>query len=146
MKRFRFRLERLLRLKRQKERLAEMRQLHARGVCEAAEHDVARSLDQLVRGAAIAQSPVGQPIETDLWIAQYHYMTQLRQAVDAAETTAELARATLGEANRARQAAAADAELLVRLRKRKWEQYRAETARAEQQWLDELWLSGVRRR
>lgn len=141
MKRFHFRLERLLRLKQQKERLAELRQLNARGVCEAAGREVDSLLDRLVQSAAALESRIGRPIATDCWIAQYEHMAQLRLAIDVAETNAKRAETALDEANRLRQAAAADVEALRFLRKQQWQQHRAESARAEQQRLDELWLS-----
>lgn len=140
MKRFHFRLQRLLRLNQQKERQAELRQLQARGVWEAAGRDVDSLLDGLVRSAAAVESRIGRPIETDCWTAQYQHMTQLRLALDAAETSAQRAKTALDEANGFRRIAAAEVEALRFLREQQWQQHREESARAEQERLDEMWL------
>lgn len=141
MKRFEFRLDRLLRLKQQTERLAELRQLDARGVWEAAQREVDSLVGRLARSAAEIESRLGQPIEADCWIAQYEHMAQIRLAIDAAETNQQRAKTALDEANRLRRIAAAEVEAIRFLRTQQWQQHRAESARAEQQRLDEMWLS-----
>jgi flagellar export protein FliJ len=141
MKRFHFRLERLLRLKQQNELQAELRQRHARGVWEAAGREVDSLVDRVAQSAAALESRIGRPVEAAFWVAQSQHMAQLRWALDGAEANAKRAESALDEANRLRQAAAADVESLRFLRKQQWQRHRAESNRAEQQRLDELWLS-----
>jgi flagellar FliJ protein len=140
MKRFQFRLEKVLRLKRQKDRLAESRQLQARRIWEAARNEVDFLLDRLVQSAAAVEAQVGRPIEPDFWIAQYQHMTQVRLAVDAAEARATKAMTALEEANRLRRVTAAELESLQLLRQQQWQQHRQESATVEQQRLDDVYL------
>ena len=141
MKRFRFRLDRLLRIKQQKERLAELKQLQARGVFDAADREAKELIDRLSSSAATIESRVGQPVEAIVWHAQYQHMTQLRQGVDNAEAKAERAKAALDEANRHRKAAAAEVDALQFVRRGEFEKHRDETVRANQARIDEMYLS-----
>jgi flagellar export protein FliJ len=140
MKRFVFRLESLLRLKRQKDRQAESRQLHARRVWEGAQLEVDSLLERLMQCASAVEARIGQAIETDRWIAQYEHMTQVRLAVDSAEAKAKRAMTALEEANRLRRITAAELEALKLLRQEQWQEHRKESAQAEQQRLDDAYL------
>lgn len=140
MKRFQFRLESLLGLRRQKDRLAEARQLRARQAWEAARTEVETLLGQLVESAAVIEARLGQTIGTDLWLAQYQHMTMLRLAVDRAEARAKRASAEFEEANRRRRITATELEALQLLREEQWQEHRHEAAQSEQKWLDDAYL------
>lgn len=140
MKRFRFRLESLLGLRRQKDRLAEARQLCARQAWEAAQSEVDTLLAQLVESATAIEARLGRTIGTDHWLAQYQHMTLLRLAVDRAEARAKRALTDLEEANRRRRTTATELEALERLRGEQWQEHRRDAARSEQKWLDDAYL------
>jgi flagellar FliJ protein len=140
MKRFRFRLESVLRLKRQFDRQAEVRQQQARGNWEAAQREVEELVERLVQGAAAVEARIGTVNETDCWIARYQHMTQVRAALDLAESHAQRAKNLLDEANRLRRKTAADLEALLQLRREQWRQHRHESALAEQNALDDVYL------
>lgn len=140
MKRFQFRLEKLLRLKRQKDRQAELRQLSMRRVWEAARQEVDSLHERLVRSASAVEARIGQTIETNCWIAHYQHITQVRLAVDVAEANAKWAMTALEEANRIRRITAVELESLQLLRQQQWRQYRKESALAEQQRIDDVYL------
>jgi flagellar protein FliJ len=140
MKRFEFRLERLLRLKRQKDRQAESRQLQARRVWEAAQSEVESLLERLMQTAEAVENRIGRTIEADCWTAQFQHMTQVRLAVDAAEVKAKRALEGLEEANRLRRITATEVEALEHLRQEQWREHRQETALAEQHRIDDVYL------
>jgi flagellar export protein FliJ len=140
MKRFRFRLERVLKLKLQKERQAELRQRQARVVLQAAQSEVAAIEDRLAQNAAALESQIGQSVEPDLWLARYQHLTAIGQALESAEAKAQPAARDLEQADAARARIATETEALAQLRERCWEEHRANARRAEQQYLDELGL------
>ena len=140
MKRFRFRLESLLSLRRQKDRLAEARQLCARQAWEAARSEADTLLAQLVESAAVIEGRLGRTIGTDRWVAQYQHITVLRQAVDRAEARARLAQTDFEEANRRRRITATELEALQLLREEQWQEHRHEAVQSEQKRLDDAYL------
>lgn len=157
MKRFEFRLEQVLKLKRQQEQLAELRQQQARlrvETCQAAVnalhgqiHERAVALENGICYAADSEKETvpfaaGQP----LLIAHYAQTRLLGQALTAAEKQLEQAQQELKDADRQRQVIATEVEALLSLRQQQWQAYRQELARAQQEQLDELglqrWLAG----
>lgn len=139
MKRFRFRLEPLLRIRRQRDRQAESRQWQARQLYEAAQAEVDFLYAQLVESAQAVEARLGQTVEPESWVAHYQHMTQVRRAADAAETSAQRARAVLEEANRLRRRTAMELESLELLRRQQWQEHRKHTARTEQSRLDDIY-------
>lgn len=140
MKRFQFRLDKVLRLKQQKDRQAELRQISARQAWETAQQEVDSLYERLVRSASAVEARIGQTIETNSWIAQYQHLTQVRLAADVAEANAKRAMKALEEANRIRRITAVELESLQILRKQQWQEYRKEGALAEQLRLDDVYL------
>lgn len=140
MKRFQFRLESVLRLRRQFDRQAEVQQQRALRTWETAQLEVDQLLERLVQGAAAVEARIGKAIETDCWIARYQDLTQVRLAAEAAEVKASRAQALLEEANRKRRRTAAELESLMILRREKWREHRQEAAKAAQHQLDDAYL------
>jgi flagellar FliJ protein len=140
VKRFDFALERVLRLKRQRERLAEMALARARADLDAARGRVADFAGQLDRLARAVGESVGRAVPPERWVADAGLSARLGQALREAERQAEQAQRRLDEAARERVRRAVEAEALQTLRQEQWEQYRRELNRHEQERLDELSL------
>ena len=137
MKRFRFRLAGVLRLKQQKERQAELRARQAQMVLESAELEAAALERRLVQNAAAVESYIGQSVPPDSWMARYQYVAMVGQALESAESKMRQAGRDLEQANLARARIATETEALAQLRQQDWQQHRVATQRAEQQQLDE---------
>lgn len=142
MKRFLFRLERVLKLKQQRERLAELRQQQARQLVEAARAEVSRLTEQLRQTAGALHGKAAGPVAADTWIAHYVHSARLGQALESAEVHVQRALQRLQEAAAQRTKIAQEVEALQHLRDQQWEEHRQDMLRSEQIRLDEL---GMRR-
>jgi flagellar export protein FliJ len=140
VKRFEFRLERVLRLKRQRTRLAEIRQKRARMAVDAAEARVAAIRLELARNAAGLGEKVGVALPAGTWQGVQAHAARLGRDLEAAEVDLRRATGELDQAAAARARAAAEEEALLFLRRRAEETHREAVARAEQVRLDELSL------
>jgi flagellar protein FliJ len=137
VKRFEFSLDRLLKVKRQLERMVEMEQSRAaQAVAEArgTVDGLNRRLDQV---AASIQSSVVRGALSDLWTSAYSMSEQLGAELDRAEQAVRLAEERLADAARRRTAAATEVEVLASLRGRKWDEWKQENAVKTQEQLDE---------
>ena len=142
MKRFLFRLERVLKLKQQRERLAELRQQQARQLVEAARAEVSRLTEQLQQTAGALRGKGAGPVPAGTWIAHYVHSAQLGQALESAEVHVQRALQRLQEAAAQRTKIAQEVEALQHLRGQQWQEHSQDMMRAEQVRLDEL---GMRR-
>lgn len=140
MKRFQFRLQRVLSLKEQRERLAEARQQQARARLDAARAECNRLEDELARTAAEGAARWREVAALGIWQASYERSAALDEMLAAARRLAEEAEKQLQEADRLRIQASLEVESLRALRAREWEDYRKETSRQRQSNLDELGL------
>lgn len=140
MKRFHFRLERVLSLKEQRERLAEMRQQQARARLEEAWAECTRIEDEMIRVAAVAAARLREAAALGIWQAHYEQTAHLAELLTTAQRQAAEAEAQLQEANRLRIQASLEVEALRGLRAREWQDYRKEAAQQQQNNLDELGL------
>src|SRR2546422_8526661 len=118
MKRFHFRLERVLKLKQQRERQAELRQQQARLMLENAKANVAVLTDRLIQNAAALEAQIGNLVQPDSWIAGYQYLAQIGQALELAEVKARRAGEGVREADALRARIAIEVEALLYLRRR----------------------------
>ncbi len=145
MRRFHFRLERVLAVKKQREKLAEMRQQQARGQWEEARAECARIEEELLHNAVESAARLRQAAALGTWQAHYERAAQMEEWLRAARRTADEAEARLQEANRLRIQASLEVEALLSLRAREWENYRRDAGRRRQNDLDELgmqrWLA-----
>ena len=140
MKRFEFRLERVLRLKAQRARLAELRQKRARLAVDAAEAQVAALTAELARDAAGLGEKVGRALPTGAWQDVQTRANLLGRQLTAAEADLRRVAGELEQAAAARARAVAEEEALLYLRRTAEEAHREAEARAEQVRLDELSL------
>jgi flagellar export protein FliJ len=140
VKRFEFRLERVLRLRHQRARLAEMRQLQARHAVDVAEARVAAIRAELARDALGVGEKVGRALPAGAWQGVQAHAARLGRDLEAAEADARRAAEELEKAAAARVRAVAEEEALLYLRRRAEEAYHDAMARAEQVRLDELGL------
>lgn len=142
MKRFQFRLERVLRLKEQRERLAELRQQQARLAVEAARARVSLLQEELTRAARSLQDKVGRAAASGEWVAGAEHTARLGKALGAAEADVRRADEDLRAAAVERTRVATEVEALLHLRQEAWQVHHEEAQRDEQERLDEL---GMRR-
>ena len=142
MRRFQFTLERVLKLKEQRERMAELRQKQARAALEMARRVVASIWTQLEQNAEALEVKVGTSIATGPWLAHYQHAAQLGQALEAADANLRRATQELRQASAQRVQITQEVEALRHLRHQQWQDHWQETMRQEQIRLDEL---GMRR-
>ncbi|SRR5579871_24799 len=142
MKRFQFRLERVLFVKEQRERLAEMRQQQARARWEQARAECAQIEEQIARAAVDTAQKLRQAAVLGTWQAHYERAAELGELLAAAQRRVAEAEKLLQEANRLRIQAALEVETLRDLRAKEWQNYRKQAAQQQQNRLDEL---GVQR-
>ena len=138
MKRFHFRLERVLSLKEQHERVAEIRQQQARARWEEARMECVRIEEQLARTTADAAEKLRTAATLGTWQAHYQQAAHLGERLAAAQRRLAEFEKLLQEANSLRIQAAQEVETLRHLRAREWQAYRKEAARQQQNKLDEL--------
>jgi hypothetical protein len=142
VKRFEFRLEQALKVKRQQERLAELEQQRARVRMDAAQAQVAALHRKIEELAVALDKDIRRAGGQQLWMAHYDQSRLLGLALTAAEQRVRQAQQALHEADVRRRQIATEVEALVNLRQQQWQDYRQEAARAQQEQLDEL---GMRR-
>jgi flagellar export protein FliJ len=140
VKRFVFTLEQVLRLKRQREGLAEMLLARAHADVRLARDRAADLRGQLDRVADGLAAAVGRPVVPADWAARADRAAHVGRAVEAADRAVVDALGRVDEAARRRAALAVEVEALKTLRHGQWERYRQDARRAEQERLDELSL------
>jgi flagellar biosynthesis chaperone FliJ len=140
VKRFAFPLERVLKLKRQRERLAELRQQQARLALSAAEAAVAKVRHEIEQLAARLQRLHAAGADARTWITQYQQSAALADWLEQAEANRLEATRHLEAADRVRTQIAIEVEALVTLRRQQWQAYRADRDHERQQQADELGL------
>lgn len=149
MKRFEFRLARVLKLKRQREQLAEIRQKQARAALDAAQAMVAAQEQRLAETADTLAAHLGQALASLTWIALHEQSVQLSRLVQEAEAQEKQAAQKLQEAETQRTQMKQEVEALLFLRRQQWQAYQHDLARAQQEQLDELalvrWKAGTSR-
>ena len=140
VKRFVFDLDGLLKLKRHRERLAELRHAQAAQALAAAQSASAAIRRQLDLTSAYVLGRVGRAQDAGAWLAAYLQADRLEQKLDAGARVVEDARQALDRAAEARRQAAVEAESLRSLRERRWQEYLQDYRKAEQERLDEVGL------
>lgn len=140
MKRFQFRLDRVLSLKEQRERQAEITQQQAHARWEQARTECLRIEEELARTAANAGKRLREAATLGTWRAYYEQAARLGELLTAARRRLAEAEKLLQEANRLRIQAAQEAETLRALWANEWNDYRKQAARQQQNKLDELGL------
>lgn len=142
MRRFRFSLDRVLKVKQQREKLAEVRVAQALAAAELARQAVAGVRQEIVTASLAMQQRVGRVLTGDVWAAAFDHSDRLNAALVRAEAVLREAETRLEEAVQARRQIATEVEALKTLRQQQWEQHRDEVQKAEQERLDEIGLRG----
>ena len=149
MKRFQFRLERILSLKEQRERQAELQQQKARAIWEQIRVECLNLEEQLAQTATSTSQRLREAAALGTWRAYFERAAHFGELLRAAQRRLAEAEKLLQEANRLRIQAAQEVETLRALRTNEWHNYRREAARRQQDRLDELglqrWLAAQKR-
>ncbi len=140
MKRFEFRLERVLKLKQQRQRLAELQQQQARARMDAAQAEATALRGQIRETAAALERSIGAASGRQLWTAYYERSRILGQTLEAAEVKVRQAEEEFAQADVRRRQIATEVEALLNLRQQQWQGYCQDVARVQQEQLDELGL------
>jgi flagellar protein FliJ len=133
VKRFEFSLDRLLKVKRQLERLAELEQQKAETAAREAHAVVVNLKEQLARVADSLNGSVGQAVSPHQWVNAYQLSDRLGQSIAIAEKAVEAAELKLSEARQQRVQVAAEVEALDTLhhqQKEKWQREYSSTTSA----------------
>ena len=140
MQQFVFPLERLLQVKRQLERQAELAQCRARQAVDEARVELLRLREQLQRISQQMVAQVGCVLAAEQWGITAELSERLAQAIAAAETHLKEAEQHYQRTAQLRQQLATEVETLQTLRQQHWELWRQQVQKADQQRLDELGL------
>jgi flagellar protein FliJ len=146
VRRFEFRLENVLKLKRQRQRLAEQQQLRARAALDAARAEAAAIREQIARIATALAVGLAGAVRDGSWLRQHEQALRLGPRLELAEDTARLADVRYQEASAARTQIATEVEALQHLREQQSQAHRLDVLRAQQEQLDEVgmrkWRAG----
>jgi len=140
VKRFEFSLDRLLKVKRQLERLAELEQHRAREAVDRARAVLEDLRGQLNRVSEQFAASVGRPMAAHQWSAAADQSERIGQSIRVSEQEVEQAEQKLLAAAEQRAQIATEVEALDTLRRQQWEQWQQEAQKADQDRLDELGL------
>jgi flagellar FliJ protein len=138
VKRFEFSLDRLLVVKRQQERLAELEQQRARLAVDQARARLETLKDQLTRVSDQFAASVGRAMMPGQWAAASDMSERIGQSIRVAEVEVEQAEEKLRASAQERAQVATEVEALSTLREQQWNQWRQAAKAADQGRLDEL--------
>lgn len=140
MKRFEFPLDRVLRVKRQLERAAEMEQQKAAAGVDAAHRELGVQRENLRRFADKIAASVGKAVSPHSWTVASDGGEHLDEAIRRAEVAVAEAEKVLAAAAAARSKIAAEVEALATLRQQQWDLWSRENQTKVQSELDEVGL------
>jgi hypothetical protein len=138
VRRFTFRLERVLRLKQQREKLAALAQAQAASAVERARITVAALQAELKQNALAIGAKVGQVTPSGVWLAKYEHSARLAAVLETAEQQLQHAAVCLREASVARSRFATEVEVLIAQKQRQRREHRHETMAKQQIDLNEI--------
>jgi flagellar FliJ protein len=136
MKKYNFRLERLLRIRRYKERLWEMKLAEITGKCVQLENTI-RDL-QSEKDAHSSFFAGGVPYSAEDILIQENFRRRLARETEETVAQLEKARKKREEVNRSCMAASRDRKVLDKLKERKAEEYYEEQRGEERKKMDEF--------
>lgn len=140
MKRFAFRLDRVLRIKQLRERLATAKVQQARLAFDAATQRVNELQKHLVATAAAAESAVGSACDGAAWVDRGGHAASLGRVLEVAQAEASQRAQALEQSLEARAEAAREVEVLLTLRRQLWHEHRQELLHEQQEFVDEYAL------
>ena len=138
MKRFDFRLQRLLRLRQQLQKQAELRQGQVSMQLEAAKVKVSRIESELAQRSLAMAGYVGQSIDPAVWQNGFQNVLQMNDTLNAAIEEKDKVAEQLEVANKQRADATRDTEAIDFLRERKLKEHEYEVQREMQYFQDEI--------
>jgi flagellar FliJ protein len=146
VKRFEFHLDGLLRVKRRQEHLAELEQQKAQFAVHQASARLDHLRDEMARLSDSLAARVGQAVPADRWVTAYDLLDKMGRQIESAEGELQLAERRLDDARQARVQVSTEVEAIDTLRQQRWDQWKQDVARADQERLDELsvrmWSAG----
>lgn len=142
MAKFVFPLDRLLRLRRQQERMAEVEMLRAKAALDAAHAKANELRGQLTKLSDDLSATVGRTFAARLWAASADQSLWLGQAIAAADAAVHSAAEAHRVADRKRAGIAAEVEALLTLRGEHLDAFKQDQRKADQDRVDE---AGLRR-
>jgi flagellar export protein FliJ len=140
VKRFEFSLDRLLKVKRQLERLAELEQQRAREAADQARARLTGLREQLDRVAGHYAAAVGRAMTPTQWASASDLSERLGRSIRTGEDEVVAADQKLAAAAQERATLATEVEALSTLRQQQWDRWRQEAKQADQDRLDEVGL------
>ena len=147
MKRFEFRLERILQMKKKLERLAELDQQRARAEFEAATARIVLAEERVSEAGSGGLEALRKSAALGSWQTRYELVASLEQEVTTAREHANHSQQLLLVAQLARTRIATEVEVLDRLRQDQFRTHREEVSRREYEQLDDVglrrWLAVV---
>jgi flagellar FliJ protein len=149
VKRFRFGLEHLLKVKEQRERLAEARVAQARQELTLCQERIEKLNGELGEVALRLERLLGKVLPAETWAGTFDQSSRLERAIREAEVKLVKAEAALRDAIQARTRISTEVEALETLREQHLDAYRQDLQRAEQIRLDEIsmrqWIQKLRK-
>ena len=142
MQKFEFSLERLLKIRRQQERLAELDVMRATVAVDAAKAKVEQLREKLLHHNNAMTKCVGRTMSPHEWAAGSEYSNQLGQLINLSLTEVILAERKLAEANAKRTEVASEAEAMQSLRDQQYSEFKQDLQKFDQERVDE---AGLRR-
>ena len=140
MRAFEFRLERVLKWKQQRERLAELRVQEAQTRVQAAQRQAEELKEKLTLCSADLSKRDQVEQHGSTWLSRYQYAQRLTQELEAAELGIVEAKRQLQEARRRHADIATEVAAILQLRETHWREHVRERDRRVQDQLDELGL------
>ena len=140
MKRFEFSLERLLRVKRQQERLAELEQRRAQDAAEQARARLDGFRDQLSRISDRYAAAIGRIMTPMQWASASDMTERLGNSIRLSEHEVAQAEQKLLTAAQERAQLATEVEAICTLRQQQWTAWRQDAQKADQDQMDEVGL------
>ncbi|MBP3960879.1 flagellar FliJ family protein [Gemmata sp. G18] len=138
MKRFEFSLDRLLRVKKQLEHIAELEQKRAQEATERARATLLALRDQLDRISDKISASVGRVMAPQQWASASDMAERVGVSIRASETEVAEAEQRLHAAAQERAQLATEVEALSTLRRQQVEKWQQEAQKSDQNQLDEL--------
>jgi flagellar protein FliJ len=137
VKRFEFRLEKVLKLKRQRQRLAELRQQQAQLVVDGIRQEIVKLQADLKTTAASLEGHIGRPMTAGEWVSLYEHTGRLGKILKAKEERLEQAERDLRAALAQRTKITTEVEALLALHDQQWQAHWQDTLSAEQAHLED---------
>lgn len=150
MKKFEFSLDRLLKVKRQLERLAELEQQQAHAAVQAATIRIQSLRQQMIEISDKMSSKVGQVSSPSAWVSAYEYSDHLQKMIAVAQVELNQAHMRLRTATEEREQITKEVMAIAKLRDEKYTAWKQEYAASTQAELDEIglrnWMSQLQSR